>query len=81
MNARNDAKRLFDQNLDARLCWPRLGCGLPRWSIVSWLAGCSAAPPTPRPHNGCSRPIARPTRQFGMGVRLVVSSARWDESP
>jgi len=60
MNARNDVKRPSDQSLDARLVLAAVNCDLPRRLIFSWLAGSSAAPRTPRPHNGCSRPIGSP---------------------
>jgi hypothetical protein len=81
MNARKNFKRSFDQRLDARhvLAAPqRRFAARVDFLVARWLERCAT--------NAVSaqrlfRNDRKPTREFGMGVRLFVSSPRWDESP
>jgi hypothetical protein len=81
MNAHNDAKRLFDQNLDARLV---LAAARLRFAalvdllVARWLERCAA---NAEAEQWLFKTDRKPTRQFGMRVSLVVPSANWDESP
>ena len=81
MNARNDVKRPSDQSLDARLV---LAAAQLRFAarvdflVASWLERCATNVEAAQRLFKTDR---KPTREFGMGVSLVVSSTRWDESP
>ena len=66
MNARNDVKRPSDQSLDARLAL-----------AARWLERCVT---NVEAAQWLFKTDRKPTREFGMGVNLVVSSPRWDES-
>jgi len=80
MNARNDAKRLFDQNLDARLVLAaaRLRfAALVDFLVARWLARCAANAETA---HWLFKTDRKPARRFGMRVSLVAPSANWDES-
>ena len=81
MNARNDVKRPSDQSLDATLV---LAAAQLRFSasvdflVACWLQRCATNVEAAQRLFKTDR---KPTREFGMGVSLVVSSPRWDESP
>ena len=81
MNARNDVKRPSDQSLDARLV---LAAAQLRFAarvdflVARWLERCATNVEAAQRLFKTDR---KPTREFGMGVSLVVSSPRWDESP
>ena len=81
MNARNDVKRPSDQSLDAR---PVLASARLRFAarvdflVARWLERCATNVEAAQRLFKTDR---KPTREFGMGVGLVVSSPRWDESP
>ena len=81
MNARNDVKRPSELNLDARhvLAAARLRFAARVDLLVArWLERCATNAEAAQRLFETDR---RPTREFGMGVSLVVSSPRWDESP
>ena len=81
MNARNDIKRPSDQSLGARLV---LAAAHLRFAarvdslVARWLERCATNVEAAQRLFKTDR---KPTREFGMGVSLVVSSTRWDESP
>ena len=81
MNARNDVKIPSDQSLDARLV---LAAAQLRFAtrvdflVARWLERCATNAEAAQRLFKTDR---KPTREFGMGVSLVVSSPRWDESP
>ena len=81
MNARNDVKRPSDQSLGARLV---LAAAQLRFAarvdflVARWLERCATNAEAAQRLFKTDR---KPTREFGMGVSLVVSSPRWDESP
>jgi hypothetical protein len=81
MNARNDFKRPSDQSLDARLV---LAAARLRFAarvdllVARWLQRCATNAEAAQWLFETDR---KPTREFGMGVSLVASSPRWDESP
>ena len=74
MNARNDVKRPSDQSLDARL---RFAARVD-FLVARWLERCATNAEAAQRLFKTDR---KPTREFGMGVSLVVSSPRWDEYP
>ena len=81
MNARNDVKRPSDQSLDARLVLAAARLRFAAWVyyfVAHWLVRCAA---NAEAAEGLFRTDRKPVREFGMGVSLVVSSPRWDESP
>ncbi len=81
MNARNDVKRPSNRSLDARLV---LAAAQTRFAalvdllVAHWLERCAA---NVEAAQRLFKTDPKPTRDFGMGVRLVASSPRWDESP
>jgi hypothetical protein len=81
MNARNDVKRPSDQSLDARLV---LAAAQLRFAarvdflVARWLERCATNAEVSQRLFKTGR---KPTREFGTGVSLVVSSPRWDVSP
>jgi hypothetical protein len=81
MNARNDFKRPSDRSLDAR---PVLAAARLRFAarvdllVARWLERCATNAEAAQRLFKTDR---KPAREFGMGVSLVVSSPRWDESP
>ena len=81
MNAHNDVNRPYDQSLDARLV---LAAAQLRFAarvdflVARWLEGCATNAEAAQQLFKTDR---KPTRDFEMGVSLVVSSPRWDESP
>jgi hypothetical protein len=81
MNARNDVKRPSDQSLDAR---PVLAAAQRRFAervdslVARWLERCAANAESAQ---RLFTTVRKPTGEFGVGVSLVVSSPRWDESP
>ena len=81
MNARNDVKRSSDQSLDARLV---LAATQLRFAaqvdffVARWLERCAT---NAEAAQRLFKTDPKPTRKLGMGVSLVVSSPRWDESP
>ena len=81
MNARNDVKRPSDQSLDARLVLAaarlRFAAGVD-FLVARWLERCATNAEAAQRLFKTDR---KPTREFGMGVSLVVSSPRWDKSP
>jgi hypothetical protein len=80
MNARNDVKRPSDQSLDARLV---LAAAQLRFAarvdflVARWLERCATNAEAAQRLFKTDR---KPTHEFGMGVSLVVSSPRCDES-
>ena len=80
MNAHNDVKRPSDQSLDARLVLAsaQLLAARVDFLVARWLERCATNAEVAQRWFKTDR---KPTREFGMGVSLVVSSARWDESP
>jgi hypothetical protein len=77
MNARNDVKRPSDQSLDARLVLAAFAARVD-FLVARWLERCATNAEAAQRLFKTDR---KPTREFGMGVSLVVSSPRWDESP
>ena len=81
MNARNDVKRPSDKSFDAR---PVLAAARLRFAarvdflVARWLARCAA---NVEAAQGLFETDRKLTREFGIGVSLVVSSPHWDESP
>ena len=81
MNPRNDVKKQSDRSLGAR---PVLAAAQLRFAarvdflVARWLERCAANAEAAQRLFKSDR---KPTREFGMGVSLVVSSPRWDESP
>jgi hypothetical protein len=81
MNARNDVKRQSDQSFDARLV---LAAARLRFAaridflVARWLERCATNVEAAQRLFKTDR---KPTREVEMGVSLVVSSQRWDESP
>ncbi|NOJ38082.1 hypothetical protein [Bradyrhizobium australiense] len=81
MNARNDVKRRSDQSLDARLVVAAVQLRFAARVdvlVARWLERCATNAEAAQRLFKTDR---KPTRQFGMGVSLAVSSPRWDESP
>jgi len=81
MNARNDVKRSSDQSLDARLVLAAARLRFATWVdflVARWLERCATNVEAAQRWFKTDR---KPTREFGMGVGLVVSSPRWDEPP
>jgi hypothetical protein len=77
MNAHNDVKRPSDQSLDARLVLAAFAARVD-FLVARWLERCATNAEVAQRWFKTDR---KPTREFGMGVSLVVSSPRWDESP
>ena len=81
MNARNDVKKTSHQSLNARLVLAahrlRSAARLDRL-VARWLERCAENAEVAQRWFKTDR---KPTREFGMGVSLVASSPRWDESP
>ena len=80
MNARNDVKRPSDQSLGARLVLGAARLRFAAWVdffVARWLERCAA---NAEAAEGLFKADRNPTRKFGMGVSLVVSSPRWDET-
>ena len=81
MNAPNEIKRPSYQSLDARrvlaLAQLRFAARVD-FLVARWLERCAANAEAAQRLFKSDR---KPTREFGMGVSLVVSSPRWDESP
>src|SRR6516164_4904660 len=79
MNARNNVKRPSNQSLDARLAAAQLRfAARVDFLVARWLERCATNAEVAQRLFKTDR---KPTREFGMGVSLVVSSPRWDESP
>ena len=80
MNARNEIKRPFDQSLNARRV---LAAAQLRFAarvdflVARWLERCAS---NAEAAQRLFRNDRKPTREFGVGVSLAVSSSRWDES-
>jgi hypothetical protein len=80
MKARNDVKRPSDQSLDARLV---LAAARLRFAarvdflVARWLERCATNVDAAQ---RLFKTDQKPTREVGMGVSLVVSAPRWDES-
>jgi hypothetical protein len=80
MNARKNFKRSFDQRSDAR---PVLAAAQRRFAawvdlrVARWLERCAANAEAAQRFFTTDR---KPTREFGVGASLVVSSSFWDES-
>jgi hypothetical protein len=80
MKARNDSKRPSDQSLGARLVLAAAQLRFAAWVdffVARWLERCAA---NAEAAEGLFKTDRKPAREFGMGVSLVVSSPRWDES-
>jgi hypothetical protein len=81
MNAHIDVKRPSDQSFDARLV---LAAAQLRFAarvdflVARWLERCATDAEVAQHWFKTDR---KPTRELGIGVSLVVSSPRWDESP
>ena len=81
MNARNIVKRPSDQSLDARLV---LAAAQLRFAarvdflVARWLERCATNAEVAQRFLKTDQ---KPTREFRIGVSLVVSSPRRDESP
>jgi hypothetical protein len=81
MNARKNFKRSSDQSLDARLV---LAAAQLRFAarvdflVARWLERCATNAEAAQRLFEKDR---KPTRGFGIGVSVAVSSPRWDESP
>ena len=81
MNARDDVKKPSDQSLDARLV---LAAAQLRFAaridflVARWLERCATNAEAAQRLFQTDR---KPTRERGVDVSLVVSSASWDESP
>ena len=81
MNARNDVTRPSDQSLDARLILATARLRVAArvdFLVARWLERCATNAEAAQRLFKADR---KPTREFGMGVSLVVSSPRWDKSP
>ena len=80
MNAHNDVKRPSHQRLAARFV---LAAAQLRFAarvdflVARWLERCAANAEAAQRWFKTDR---KPRREFGIGVTLVVSSPRWDES-
>ena len=76
MRARNDAKKPSYQSLDARLVLAAFAARVD-FLVARWLERCATNT------EAAQRLFTtrKPTREFGIGASLVVSSPRWDESP
>jgi hypothetical protein len=80
MNARNDVKRPSDQSLGAGLVLAAARLRFAAWVdffVARWLERCAT---NAEAVEGLFKADRKPAREFGMGVSLVVSSPRWDES-
>jgi hypothetical protein len=80
MNAHNDVKRPSDQSMDARLVLAAAQlrfAALVDFLVARWLERCARNAEVAQWWFKTDR---KPTREFGMGVSLLVSP-RWDESP
>ena len=81
MNARNDVKKPSDQSWDARFV---LAAAQLRFAaqvdffVARWLERCAT---NAEAAQRLFETDPKPTREFGMGVSLVVHLQRWDESP
>jgi hypothetical protein len=81
MNAHNDVKKPSDQSWDARLVLAAAQLRFAAWVdflAARWLERCATNAEVAQRWFKADR---KPTREFGMGASLVVSSSRWDESP
>ena len=81
MNARNYVKRPSDQSLDARRVLAAAQLRFAAWVdflVARWLERCAA---NAEAAQWLFKADRKPTLGFGIGVSLVVSSPRWDESP
>ena len=78
MNARNDVKKPSNQSLDARLVLAaaqlRFAASLD-FLVARWLERCATNA------EAAQRLFKTVRNKFEMGVSLVVSSPRWDETP
>ena len=81
MNAHNEVKRPSDQSLDARLvpaaAQLRFAARVD-FLVARWLQRCATNVEVAQRLFKTDR---KPTCEVGMGVSLVVSYPRWDESP
>ena len=81
MNARKNFKRSSGQSLDAR---PVLAAAHPRFAtrvdflVARWLERCAT---NAEAAQRLFKNDRKPTREFGIGVSVAVSSPGWDESP
>lgn len=81
MNAYNDVKRPSDQSLGARLvpaAAQRRFAARVDSLVARWLERCATNAEVAQ---RWFKTDQKPAREFEMGVSLVVSSPRWDESP
>jgi hypothetical protein len=81
MNARNDVKRPSDQSLDARLVLAAAQVRFAAWVdflVARWLERCATNAEVAQ---RLFKTDQKAACEFGMGVSLVISSPRWDESP
>ena len=76
MNAHNDVKRPSD--LDLRLVAAQLRfAARVDFLVARWLERCATNAEVAQRFLKTDQ---KPTREFGIGVSLVVSSPRWDET-
>ena len=81
MNARNDVKRLSNQSLSARRVLAAARLRFARrvdFLVARWLERCAT---NIEAAQWLFKTDRRPTREIGIGVSLVVSSPRWEETP
>jgi hypothetical protein len=81
MNAHNDVNRPSDQGLGARRVLAsaqRRFAARVDFLVARWLERCATNAEAAQRWFKSDR---EPPRGFGMGVSLVVSSPRWEESP
>jgi hypothetical protein len=79
MNARNDFKRPSDRSWGARLAAAQLRLAARvDFLVARWLERCTVNIEASQWLFNTDR---KPTRGYGMGASLVVSSACWDEAP
>jgi len=81
MNARNNVKKPFNQSSAARLVLAvarRRFAAQVDFFVARWLERCATKVEAAQ---RLLKTDQKPSRAFGMGVSLVVSSPRWDQSP
>jgi hypothetical protein len=81
MNARKYFKRSFDQSFNPRLVLAAAQRGLAArvdYLVARWLERSAASAVASQRLFEINR---KPASEFGSGLRLVVSSPHWDESP
>ena len=80
MSAHREIKRPFYPNLDARPFLAAAQLRLAAWIdrlVARWLERCAT---NAEAAQGWLKSGRKPSRAFGIGAGLAVSSGRWDES-